>query len=248
MSTVADDRSRANQDQAGTVLRPRRPDDHLRRRDDNRDVDGAQPVEHGRTTAAAATAAPDPGDPAMVGVPTFVFGSIALGLALTGYLPAAAAAGVLPIIIACTGVGQVVATVWAARLGQSAVASIFGIFSGFWLSYAVLLLGLGHDWFGVTKADTQRTVSTFLLTWAIAVALLTLVTARLPLAVTVLFVLVDIALILVFLGNEQTSTSLNHAGGYTVFGFATLGAYLFAGAASAATGGKAYPLGRPLVH
>jgi hypothetical protein len=58
---------------------------------------------------------------------------------------------------------------------------------------------------------------------------------------------VTIALFLVLLGNENTSTNLTHAGGYVVFGFAALGAYLFAGSASVATGSTAYPLGKPLV-
>lgn len=191
--------------------------------------------------------ATDPGDPAMIGVPTFVIGSVVLGLTLTGYVPAAAQSAALPIIIATTGVGQLVASLWAARIGQSAVASIFGIFAGFWISYALLLLGLAHDWYAIPADDVQRTVSAFLLTWVIAVAVLTLVTLRLPLAFTALFALIDLALILVLLGNEQTSTGLTHAGGFVVLTFAGLGVYLFAGAASVATGGKPLPLGGPLV-
>lgn len=186
------------------------------------------------------------GDPAMIGVPTFVIGAIALGLTLIGYVPAAASAGALPIIIATTGIGQVIAALWAARLGQSAVACIFGIFSGFWLSYSLLLLGLAHGWYGVAKADVQGTVSAYLLTWVLGVAVLGGVTLRLPLAFTILFVLVDIALILVLLGNERASAGLTHAGGYFVFSFAALGVYLFGGAASAATGGKPFPLGKPI--
>ena len=69
-----------------------------------------------------------------------------LGLALINDAPAAG--GALPIIILATGIGQLVATLWAAALGQSAVAAIFGIFSGFWLSYAALLVGLAHGWWG----------------------------------------------------------------------------------------------------
>ena len=40
---------------------------------------------------------------------------------------------------------------WAAALGQSAVAAVYGIFAGFWLSYAVLVLGLLHGWFAVVE-------------------------------------------------------------------------------------------------
>ena len=76
----------------------------------------------------------------------------------------------LPIVIATTGLGQLVAALWAARLGQSAV---FGVFGVFWTSYAMLLLGLAHDWFGIAEADVHATVSAFLLTWVLAVAVLT---------------------------------------------------------------------------
>ncbi len=121
-------------------------------------VDEAQQIEAREPLGAS-------GDPTMLGLPTFILGSIALGLALTGYLPAAAAAATLPIIIISTGLGQFVAALWAIKLGQSAVACIFGVFSGFWLSYALLLLGLGHGWYGIKTGDVQATVSAFLLTW-----------------------------------------------------------------------------------
>ncbi len=61
-------------------------------------VDEAQQIEAREPLGAA-------GDPTMLGLPTFILGSIALGLALTGYLPAAAAAATLPIIIMSTGLG-----------------------------------------------------------------------------------------------------------------------------------------------
>jgi hypothetical protein len=37
-------------------------------------------------------------------------------------------------IMTTTRISQLVAAVWAASLAQNAVASIFGIFTGFWLS------------------------------------------------------------------------------------------------------------------
>ncbi len=192
--------------------------------------------------------APPPGDPAMIGVPTFVVGALALGLALVGYLPATATGGILPVVIATTGLGQVVAALWAARIGASAVACVFGVFAGFWLSYGALLLGLTHGWYGIGEDDATRVVSAFLLVWSISVAVLALVTLRLPLAFTALFALVDLALVLVLLGNELGSTGLTRAGGVVVLAFAGLGVYLFAGAASVATGGPALPLGRPVQH
>ena len=99
--------------------------------------------------AEAALSGPLLGDPMMLGLPCFIAGSVSLGLALVGVVPAAAVGAALPIILTATSIGLFMATTWAASLGQSAVASVFGIFAGFWLSYAVLVIGLTHGWFGI---------------------------------------------------------------------------------------------------
>jgi succinate-acetate transporter protein len=207
-------------------------------------------------SARSATKPPDPniadaaapvGNPALIGVPTFLAGSIALGLVLIGYVPAAAVGASIPIIMTATGIGQLLAAIWAARLAQNAVASIFGIFTGFWLSYAALVLGLTHNWFGILPADAQKTQQLWLLTWLIIIVLLTLASLRLPLAFTVLFVLIDLAILFVFLGTSNASANLTKVGGYFVFSFVVVGAYLFVDAMSSATGGKALPLGNPVI-
>ena len=104
-----------------------------------------------RTPRAPAVPAPLSGNPALLGLPTFIVGSLALGLVLVGVVPAIAVGASLPIILAATSLGLILATIWSAAVGQSAVACIFGIFSGFWLSYAVLVLGLPHGWFGLAS-------------------------------------------------------------------------------------------------
>ena len=204
-----------------------------------------------RETAAPAPAVPAPltGNPALLGLPVFIAGSLALGMVLVGVVPAVAVGASLPIILASTSLGLILATIWAAAVGQSAVASVFGIFAGFWLSYAVLVLGLVHNWFGLgTVINAVSVQELFLVTWLVVVVLLTLATLRLPLAFTVLFGLVDVALLLVLLGTTQASTGLLKAGGYVVFAFAAVGVYLFYDATTQATGGPALPLGNPLIH
>ncbi|KAA9166044.1 hypothetical protein FPZ12_003580 [Amycolatopsis acidicola] len=206
------------------------------------------------TTTAAATEAPavsapaaPRGDPALIGVPTFIVGATALGLVLTGYVPAAAVGASIAIILPATGVGQLVAAVWAAALGESAVAAVFGVFAGFWLSYAALVLGLLHGWFGISADAAIATQGLFLIAWLVTIGLLTLTTLRLPVAFTLLFALVDLALALVLYGTVGGSTVATTAGGYAVFAFTAVGVYLFAGAVSAATGGKPLPLGKPIL-
>lgn len=207
----------------------------------------AEPPAHPEE-AAPTVAGPLAGDPTVIGLPSFIVGSIALGLVLVGMVPATAVGASLPIILAATSVGQFVAAVWSASIGQSAVASVFGIFAGFWLSYAVLVLGLTHNWFGITATAATSTQELFLTSWLTAIVMLTLATLRLPLAFTLVFALIDVALLLVLLSTVNASTSLAKAGGYTVLLFAAVGVYLFFSALSVATGGKPLPLGKPVLH
>lgn len=188
------------------------------------------------------------GDPALIGLPSFIVGSVALGLVLVGYVSAAAVGASLPIIVAATGLGLVIAAVWSAAVGQSAVAGVFGIFAGFWLSYATLVLGLTHNWFAIVAADALHAQGLFVISWLVIVGMLTLATLRLPVAYTVLFALIEIALVLVLIGTLQQSAGTLKVAGVVVFAFAAVGVYLFFSSASQATGGRALPLGQPLVR
>jgi uncharacterized protein len=202
-----------------------------------------------RAQPAAEAAVPvATGDPSLIGLPSFIAGSIALGLVLVGYVPAAAVGASLPIILAATGLGLLVAGIWAAAVGQSAVAGVFGIFAGFWLSYGMLVLGLTHNWFGIVAADALHTQGLYLISWLVVIGMLTLATLRLPMAYTLLFALIEIALVLVLVGTLQQSAGALKVAGVVVFVFAALGVYLFFSSASQATGGKALPLGQPLLH
>jgi uncharacterized protein len=200
------------------------------------------------TVAEVAAVGPLAGDPATLGLPSFVVGSIALGLTLVGVVPATAVGAPLAIILAATAAGLFVAAIWAAAIGQSAVASIFGIFAGFWLSYAVLVIGLLHGWFGITATAVVATEKLFLLSWLVVIVVLTLATLRLPLAFTAVFVLIDVALLLLFINTIHASTGLSKTAGYVVLAFAAIGVYLFFGSGSVATGGRPLPLGRPVIH
>ena len=213
-------------------------------------IDEQSTAAHAADTSADDAAAAG-ANPALVGVPTFVVGSVVLGLYLVGFTGASStvAVAMVPILIMCNGVGQLIACVWAARLGQGPVACIFGIFAGFWLSFPLLVLGLAHGWFGdaTDTAVATGAQEAFLLTWLIGIVMLTVATLRLPAVFTLLFVLVDIALLLVLLGTAQGSTGLLFGGGIVVFAFALVGVYLFVDAMGQALGGKAMPMGKAIV-
>ncbi|HMD95304.1 MAG TPA: GPR1/FUN34/YaaH family transporter [Trebonia sp.] len=199
--------------------------------------------------AEAPAVGPLHGNPSALGLPCFIAGSVVLGLALVGVVPVTALGAAVPIILTATSIGLFLATIWAASLGQTAVASVFGIFAGFWLSYAVLSLGLNHNWFGIPLTSVRVTFELFLISWLVVIVMLTLATLRLPMAFTGVFLLVDLALLLLFLAFNAipTSTGLLKAAGWVILVFAALGVYLYADVVSQATGGGAYPLGKPLL-
>jgi hypothetical protein len=202
---------------------------------------------------AAPVVGPLAGDPSILGLGSFIVGSVALGLGLAGVVPVGVLGAPLAIILAATALGLLMSTVWCAALGQSAVAAVFGIFGTFWLSYAVLVLGLDHNWFAITATAVLATVKLFLVSWLVAIIMLTLGTLRLPSAFTAVFVLVDLALLLLLIAYASASAAgvpssgLIKVAGYVILIFAAVGVYLFTSAASIGTGGNPLPLGKPLM-
>ncbi len=196
--------------------------------------------------AEVPVARPLAAEPAMLALPSFIVGSVAFAMVLIGVVPAGVVGASLPIVLAAS-LGLFLATIWSARIGQSAPAGIFGIVGSFFLSYALLVLGLTHNWFGITPAAAADTQKLFVISWIVIVTMLVLATLRLPMAFTALFTIVDLALVLNLLAIIQTSANLTKAAGYVALAFAALAAYLFFGSASQATGGKELPLGRPVL-
>ncbi|HMH93857.1 MAG TPA: GPR1/FUN34/YaaH family transporter, partial [Streptosporangiaceae bacterium] len=137
------------------------------------------------------------GDPLALGLPSFIIGSVALGMVLVGFVSPLGTGASLPIILAATAAGLFISTFWAAAIGQSAVALVLGVFGGFWLSYSFLVLGLTHNWFGIGLADAKASQELFLTAWIVIMSMLTLATLRLAAAFTAVIGLVDLALIFV---------------------------------------------------
>jgi uncharacterized protein len=188
------------------------------------------------------------GDPLALGMPSFIVGSVALGMVLIGFVSPLGVGASLPIILAATAAGLFISAIWAMGLGQSAVALVLGVLAGFWLSYAFLLLGLMHGWFGIGLVDLKSSQELFLTAWIVVFSMLVLATLRLALAFTAVLLLVDVAVILILVGVASLSANWLKAGGSVAFLFATVGIYIFFGTASVATGGKALPLGRPILR
>jgi uncharacterized protein len=200
------------------------------------------------TEAPAPVAAAPPANPGLLGLPCFVVGGLSLALYLLGYLPAAGLGTLVPIVMAVPGLGLLVAAIWCAREGQSAVGAIFGTFAAFWISYGLLVFGLVSGVLKVDAASAGPAQGTFLIAWLVAFVALTAATVRLPLMFTVLFVLVDLAVALVLLAVLTGGAAFLTIAGICALLFSAVGAYIYMGSMTAELGGKGYGLGAPMVH
>lgn len=185
------------------------------------------------------------GNPALLALPLVIAGGFGLGLTNTGIVDVAAAA--VPILLSATAIGLLIATIWAAALSQNVNATVYGVFFGFYANYAALSLGLTHDWFGIAPADAGQTTALWLGSWLLTIGLLTVLVVRLPWTYPLLLAIVDVALVFLLIGNLTGSTTATHVGGWFVFAFVALVGYYYVAALWEETGGRALPLGRPLV-
>lgn len=190
------------------------------------------------------------GDPLIVGLPIFAVGSLALGMALMGFVPATALGAVVPIIVLGTGLYQLVVTAWSAILGQSIVAGIFGTFSGFWLSLGALLVGLQHGWYGIPAASVGSAEEMFFICWGCLFAFLLIPCLRLPAMYPTIVALVVAALALAAAAVHTGVTELLAVAGYVILTFAFLGFCAFVNVGLTAMGARKPfpPLGRPVLR
>jgi succinate-acetate transporter protein len=194
------------------------------------------------------------GNPLLLGLLTFLPGALTLGLWFVGYLDTAnLPGGMVPAVTISAGLFELIACVWAARIGASVVAAAFGVFAAFWISFGFLLLGLVNGWFGVSAVPAVAAVqvaqiqATYLLSFLIAIALLTVATLRLPLAFTVGFALIVITFALALIAVTTGNAGLFPIAGIVTFLFCAVFAYILFDGINQDLGGRPMPLGNPIV-
>lgn len=211
-------------------------------------------------TAPERAAEPPPaapaGNPALLGLMTFLPSGITLGLWFVGYLDTAALpGGMIPIVTFSAGLFQLVAAVWAARLAANTVAAIFGVFSAFWLSFGFLLMALNNGWIKnagtggpIDAAQVGQIQAAYLLSFLLVFILLAVVTLRLPLMFTVGFVFVCATFGLAFIGVVTGNAGLFPLAGIATFIFCGIFGYILYDGISQDLGGKPLAMGNPLVR
>ncbi|MCL2395948.1 MAG: acetate uptake transporter family protein [Acidimicrobiaceae bacterium] len=202
----------------------------------------AQVVEEAQLATAPAAA----GDPVPLGLLVFALGSTVLGISLLGYVPLEVQGNtIMPIVFAATGLGLVITTVWAARIGETFVATVLGAFAAFWISYAALVIGLAHNWYAIPPTAVLHTIGQFLIAWDIVIFMLFLVSLRIPLLFSLILGAGTIGVALITIGVLESSSGFQRAGGVFVLIFAALGYYGYLGTAIVSVGGEPLPFGKP---
>jgi succinate-acetate transporter protein len=210
------------------------------------DTSGEKIPEAPPAPAEEMVAAPPAGDPVPLGLLVFALGSTVLGISLLGYVPLAVQGNtIMPIVFAATGLGLVVTTVWAAALGQTFVATVLGAFACFWISYAALVLGLAHNWYGIPPTAILHTIGQFLIAWDIVIFMLFLVSLRIPLLFSLILGAGVVGVTFITIGVLASSSGAQRVGGVFVLVFAALGYYGYLGTAIVSVGGKPLPFGKP---
>ncbi|MGO9754313.1 MAG: GPR1/FUN34/YaaH family transporter [Solirubrobacteraceae bacterium] len=196
-------------------------------------------------------------DPLVLGLPLIAVGAFALGLQLVGYVNASSNGSPLAVLIGASGLGLLVSTWWAASLrvapvsspwaaGTSLPTTVLGSLAAFFLSYATLVLGLVHGWFGVKPSDIQHTIALFQISWLAAFLLLAAASVRLPAAFTILFAAFAVALILLLIDTLGPSSTAGKIAGILTLLIGVAASYVFLAIASRSSGGREYPIGRPI--
>ena len=197
--------------------------------------------------APVAHAVPAHGNPAMLALPAFLVASVALGFNLLGWYPAAAGGALVPLALV-TALFLLIACVWSTSLGDSYSAGVQGVFSAFWLGYAVWTLGAVHSWFGVPPADLGQATQLFLIAFLIVALLLVIGSLRGPLVFTIFIFFIMVAVVLILLNTIYApSTTLSDLAGLAVLIFCVFGGYMYLSAALAGKEGPALPMGAPLL-
>lgn len=170
------------------------------------------------TTSVSETvpvAASSVGDPFPLGLISFGISSVVLATVMSGMYDATGLSAVLPLAIALGFLTELIAGLLHFARGETFPGLVFTIFSGFWLSYALLVQFYSPD---VVKAggDPTNVTGMYLLAWGVMTAYL--VIAALRTNRTTIFILGLLALVFLLgaWGTFAGSTGISHAAGYVL--------------------------------
>jgi succinate-acetate transporter protein len=179
-------------------------------------------------------------NPGPLGLSGFATTTFILSLVNAGILSTSHVGIVIGLAVAYGGIAQFAAGMWEFRTGNTFGATAFTSFGAFWISFAVLLIGIG-----ITKdnAPDNTAVGYYLLAWGIFTGLMMLGSFRTNLATALVFILLFVTFIVLAIGNLQNNTNIIAIGGYTGLATAVVAWYTaLAGVLAHAFGRQVLPV------
>ena len=185
-------------------------------------------------------------NPGPLGLFCFGITTCALSAVNIGWLPATAAAAIVPMAFASGGLGQLVAGIMEFKLGNTFGATAFTSYAMFWWWYALLNWSVGAKILGAPPASAAAML---LLLWGVFTLLMWLVTFRLNKALCVLFLLLTVTFFVLAAADFGMGAPFAHVGGWIglITGIAAF-ATAFIELLNTVAGRVILSLGAPILH
>lgn len=184
-------------------------------------------------------------DPAPLGLAAFALTTFLLGAAGAGWMTAATGDAFLGYALAYGGLAQLLAGMWEFRNRNVFGATAFSSYGAFWIGLALWAL-LVHP---ASPGQAAHDQGWIFLAFAIFNAYMLLMSAQVNMAVFCVFLTLQLAEIILFIGNFAESSGTVKFGGYIAVLTALVAWYASAAGLSNGIGGKIrLPLGKPLVE
>jgi uncharacterized protein len=179
-------------------------------------------------------------NPGPLGLSAFALTTFLLMLFKIGALSGTHVGIMIGLALAYGGIAQFVAGMWEFRAGNTFGATAFTSFGAFWISFALILIGVGFVPTGLSaNAPDATAVGWYEVGWGIFTALMMLASFRTNLATAAVFVLLAATFIVLGLGDLNTNTSITNVGGYLGIATAVVAWYTaLAGVLASVNGGK----------
>ena len=217
-------------------------------------------VSEDRTVQPATAPAPVSGiaDPAPLGLAAFALTTVLLSAKNAGWMTHATGSSWLGFAFAYGGLAQFAAGMWEFRRGNTFGATAFGTYGGFWIGLAlwvelvanpaVAAIAKAPTTAAATVASLNHDLGWITLAFAIVTLYLMVLTTQVNVAIFAVFLGLFVTLVILAIGNFDSSTGIVKVGGYLGLITALLAFYGSAAGVAAGMGGKIqFPVGKPLI-
>jgi len=180
-------------------------------------------------------------DPGHWAVFAFATTSFMLGFVNSNFIGATTVWVVVPVALIFGGLVQLIVAILEVARGNTFGACVFGTYGPFWIIYGLYVPFFSGN---VSSSSAGTAVALFLAMFAVMTFFFVIASFRTDWVLVVVFILIDVALILLAYGAGEANENVTHVGGYVTIAFAVIAWYHALGGLIAGTFGKSFlPVG-----